>query len=233
MNFILNLFFQFFLLKYKKIASYKSQIIFSFLVTAIILILLPFVVIYLDTTKSFYTSCGLMLISGLANAVCSSSIFGLASYLPVFEFLGTGQGIAGIICNSLRYILLFFYSSAKEEDYNSDLKKSAYIFFGTAAFIIIIVICFVIGLYKDACFYELMKHTDEFDQPNTDPEEEQHQHLREVSINDDETGISNTKKEFSVIELFVRLANIYGMLLLTYIVTFTLFPGLSIKPSLL
>lgn len=202
------------------------------MVTSFILILLPFVVIYLDATKSFYTSCGLMLINGLANAVCSSAIFGLASYLPVFEFLGTGQGIAGIICNSLRYILLFVFSNSEEEDIVEDLEKSGYIFFGTAAFILIIVICFVIGLYKDPCFYEFMKNTDEFNQANT--EEEQQEPLKEGTINDSETGVSTTTiKEFSIIELLVQLANIYGMLFLTYIVTFTLFPGVSIKPSLL
>ena len=104
-NFALNLAVQLILLSSKSCISYKSQLLLSQIIPAIGMFLLPFCVILLPADMSFYVSCGIMVFVGIANALASSSIFGLASFFPVNNVIavGAGQGYAGILLNILRY----------------------------------------------------------------------------------------------------------------------------------
>ena len=111
MNFILNLGIQFLLLSTKKIFKYKTQIYISLLIFLINLILLPITTIYIKGILGFRINCIIMLLNGVSNALISSSIFGLVSFFPIkcLISLSMGQGLAGILMNVLRYIILIFF----------------------------------------------------------------------------------------------------------------------------
>ncbi len=137
MNFILNLMIQFLLLTTKKILKYKTQIYISLLIFLINIILLPIVTIYIKGNLGFKINCIIMLFNGIGNALISFSSFGLVSFFPIkcLISLSLGQGIAGILMNILRYIILFTLG-----DNEKNINLSSYIFFSVSAFILLITI---------------------------------------------------------------------------------------------
>ena len=137
MNYILNVGFQFILLFTKKKFTYKSQIIFAFVVSIISMCCLPIFVILLQGNISFIISCILILIQGLANAIALSSLFSVISFLP-FEYIiafSTGNGIAGVMINVIRYIILFSVGNPDDE---KNIVIGSLIFFGISAAIVLL-----------------------------------------------------------------------------------------------
>ena len=135
-NFVFNLSVQIILLCSKNLLSYKNQLFLSQYLSAIGLVLFPLVVTTFVADISYKISCGIMVFIGIANALASSSIFGLASFFPVNNIIavGTGQWFAGIILNLLRYVILFFFSGQSQ----SDINIGAYLFFGVSGILMII-----------------------------------------------------------------------------------------------
>ena len=153
-NFALNLAVQLILLSSKSCISYKSQLLLSQIIPAIGMFLLPFCVILLPADMSFYVSCGIMVFVGSANALASSSIFGLASFFPVNNVIavGAGQGYAGILLNILRYIILYFFNG----ETTSDINNGAYLFFFVSGIILIISMMFSCMLYNNEYFLKIL-----------------------------------------------------------------------------
>ena len=162
MNFALNILFQFVLICNKKILSYKIQLLFTIIISMITLILLPLSVILFDFDQKlgFYLSCGVVLLQGFINAVCLSSFFGLVSYFPVenIVMLSTGQGVAGILMNVIKYITLVSLTSFDEKTQNI---IGTLIFFSISAVIMFICFIFVLLAYKNKYFIDVLRSTDE------------------------------------------------------------------------
>ena len=112
LNFFLNIIFQFILLFQPKFMTYKKQLLISVMGSAISLILLPLFVLLLkrDSDINVIITGIMILLQGLLNAVCQSSFFGLVSYFPIemIVSMSTGQGVAGILMNTIQYLVLFF-----------------------------------------------------------------------------------------------------------------------------
>ncbi len=163
MNFVLSVVFQFILVLTKKRFTYKHQLYFSFFISILALVSLPIVVVYLKDLAGFLVTCLIMLIQGLANAIILSCIFGIVSYLPFTYIiaLSTGQGIAGILMNIIRYIFIIIFGvNSKDED---AIIKSAIGFFSFSALIILVCMVFTGHLYKNRYFKSQMRHSGEFD----------------------------------------------------------------------
>ena len=126
----------------------------------ITLILLPLSVILFDQKLGFYLSCGVVLLQGFINAVCLSSFFGLVSYFPVenIVMLSTGQGVAGILMNVIKYITLVSLTGFEEKDQNI---IGTLIFFSISAVIMFICFIFVLLAYKNNYFIDVLRSTDE------------------------------------------------------------------------
>lgn len=132
MNFVLNLVFQFFLLFPQKKISYKSKMIFSLIVSIISQILIPIVVLLFSDLPGFIMTSLIILIQGFANAIVLSTMYAMVSYLP-FKYIiamSSGQGIAGILMNVVRYILLLSFGDSSDE---TTINIEAIIFFSFAS----------------------------------------------------------------------------------------------------
>ena len=221
MNFILNLGIQFLLLSTKKIFKYKTQIYTSLLIFLINLILLPITTIYIKGILGFRINCIIMLLNGVSNALISSSIFGLVSFFPIkcLISLSMGQGLAGILMNVLRYIILIFFG-----DNEKNINFSSYIFFTVSAFIMLITIFKFHSIYKKKYFQNKLKLAGE--DINQDFENESID--EPLKIPDKE----NKKEEFSILYVIFKIIGINLMIIYCFVITFTLFPGASIKPNL-
>ena len=161
MNFLLNVVFQFLLLFIKKRITFKTQIFYSLIISVLSMIALPMSVILLEDFNSFLLTSFIILLQGLANAISLSCFYGIISFLP-FEYIisfSTGQGIAGILMNLTRYIILFSMGDPKLE---RNIKIGSIIFFGISAIIISLCIVFLFLVYKDPYFVYQMKHSGEF-----------------------------------------------------------------------
>ena len=157
-NFGLNFALQLLFLCAGNLVSNKTKLIGSSLLSLISLISLPLVVLYFDASISFIICCGIMVFVGISNAFSGSSIFGLVSFFPIQNVIavGTGQGIAGIIINIIRYFILFSLGEGVE-----DLNKGAFIFFGASAFIIFVCLIVSIMLYKNKYFVGILEKSGE------------------------------------------------------------------------
>ena len=222
MNFILNLIIQFLLLTTKKIIKYKTQIYLSLILFLINIILLPIITIYIKGNLGFKINCIIMLFNGIGNALISFSSFGLVSFFPIkcLISLSLGQGIAGILMNILRYIILFTLG-----DNEKNINLGTYIFFSVSAFILLITIFKFHSISKKKYFHnKLIEAGDEIN--NFSDSESLDNPLQIPDKNND------NKEDISIFILIFKLFGINLMVILCFIITFTLFPAVSIKPNL-
>jgi len=168
MNFVLNVAFQLIYLYTPKKYSFKSQILFSFIISMLSMLGLPLAVIFLNGALSFIVTSIIILAQGLANAIVLSNLYAITSFLP-FEFIiafSTGQGLAGIIMNLTRYAILASFGANSGTEKNIIL--GSIIFFGISAFIIGLCIVFLILVYKNSYFITQMKNSGEFPVENNE-----------------------------------------------------------------
>ena len=237
MNFALNILFQFVLICNKKILSYKIQLLFTIIISMITLILLPLSVILFDQKLRFYLSCGVVLLQGFINAVCLSSFFGLVSYFPVenIVMLSTGQGVAGILMNVIKYITLVSLTGFEEKDQNI---IGTLIFFSISAVIMFICFIFVLLAYKNKYFIDVLRSTDE------NPEKQRttvSDEIADVSalVSDSSASERTAPKKFikqgeegSFCNLIKSLIDINILIFVMYTVTFTVYPSACLTPAL-
>ena len=128
-NYSLNISFQFIMIFKKKLISYKTRLIFGLIASIISLVALPFTVTPFDENSltSFILTAGIILFLGLVNAFCSTGFFGLTSFFPIEMIisLSAGQGISGILMNTIEYIVLASVNTDKE---NENVKLGVFIF---------------------------------------------------------------------------------------------------------
>ena len=187
MNFILNVVFQFVLLFTKKKLSFKTQILYSLIISVLSMAALPISVIYLEGLTSFLVTSFIILLQGLANAIILSCFYAIISFLP-FQYIicfSTGQGIAGILMNVTRYLILLCLGDPTLE---KNIILGSLIFFAISALIISLCIVFLFVVYKNPYFIYQMRNSGEF---SID------EYSKYVSlINDNEGDVTNSVRNF-------------------------------------
>jgi equilibrative nucleoside transporter 1/2/3 len=244
-NFVLNIIFQLIMIWKKQLLSYKVQLIFGLIASIISLVILPIVVISFEKNSltGFILSAGIVLIQGLVNAFCSSGFFGLASFFPreMIISLSTGQGISGILMNIIGYIVLMAVNTGNEDD---DAKLGAIIFFSISGLILLIALIVLLIAFKTEYFRFYLGNTKEFENKLQKIENEiENQAITTTSTasqNNEELLVKEKqpeeekkeKKEITFLEIFKRLYEIDLLSCFIYIITFALFPAVSISQRL-
>jgi len=244
-NFVLNIIFQLIMIWKKQLLSYKVQLIFGLIASIISLVILPIVVISFEKNSltGFILSAGIVLIQGLVNAFCSSGFFGLASFFPreMIISLSTGQGISGILMNIIGYIVLMAVNTGNEDD---DAKLGAIIFFSISGLILFITLIALLIAFKTEYFRFYLGNTKEFENKLQKIENEiENQAITTTSTasqNNEELLVKEKqpeeekkeKKEITFLEIFKRLYEIDLLSCFIYIITFALFPAVSISQRL-
>lgn len=153
MNFALNVLFQFILAIKKVNFKLKSMILTALIIYTINLILLPFIVYFIPGLFGFILTSIIMLSFGIflffnknlgfANAIGQSSTFALGSFVPLKYLIAisTGNGLAGILMNVIKYIILFIFGVDRND---REIKViQAFVFFGFAALFSLVSIYFL------------------------------------------------------------------------------------------
>ena len=220
LNFFLNIIFQFILLFQPKFMTYKKQLLISVMGSAITLILLPIFVIILErnSTINIIITGIIILLQGLLNAVCQYSFFGLVSYFPIDMIvnMSTGQGVAGILMNTIQYTVLIFIGDTNSKfstiDNDKIVIKGGFVFFSISVIIILICFIFILLVYQNEYFRKKLLLSGEYGM---------------VSQNDAENLIpKDDEKKLNEGKLLLDV-NILTTIL--YLVTFSLFPGACLK----
>lgn len=142
MNFILNLVFQSLIVLMGNKFSYKFLILLGMIISTNALCILPIVVYYVSGLTGFLLTSFIILFQGFANAIILSGFYGIASFLPVKYVIAfsTGQGLAGILMNVIRYIVILSFGDSEDD---ITITQGAIVFFAIAALIVLINIYFL------------------------------------------------------------------------------------------
>ena len=230
LNFFLNIIFQFILLFQPKFMTYKKQLLISVMGSAISLILLPLFVILLprDSDINVIITGIMILLQGLLNAVCQSSFFGLVSYFPIdmIVSMSTGQGVAGILMNTIQYLVLIFIGDTNiknsQEKNDTIVKKGGIIFFSISVIIILICFLFIILVYRNNYFEKKLLLSGEYGKIKEKDAEN-------LILKDDEQYKYTKPRQISFFELTKLLLDVNILTSVLYLVTFALFPGVCLK----
>ena len=236
LNYILNILFQCILMIKKDLFQLKFQLMVGIIGSIVFLIIIPMFTIFLerDSLINRFITGLLVVLMGFINALCSGGFFGLVSNFPLemIVALSTGQGYSGIAMNLLQYIVLISINSDEMES-NLNEKRRIYIIRGWIFFAIsslILLVCLILLLinFNSEYFqYYLNKKKDNNTSIN--------QGLIEGETRDDELGIiepDKPVKELSFKEVFNRIWDLQLLILYLYIITFALFPNVSISQNL-
>ena len=221
LNVFLNIIFQFYLLYKPKITTYKTQLLFCFIIVAISLITLPITVYLLSNFEilNIIITSIMILLQGLLNAICQSSAFGLVSFFP-FEMivsLSAGQAIAGILTNIIAFIIKFFFEDVSHE-------TEALVYFSITTFIIIINFIFVILVYKNNYFKSQLTLSGEFNN-NEQKNNDNFINKNENNSESDKEINKQKTKEISFMDLSKLLKTVNILVTILYTTTFTLYPN--------
>lgn len=245
-NFFLNIIFQLIMIWKKQLLSYKSQLIFGLIASIVFLVVLPIVVISFekDSLTGFLLAGGIILIQGLINAFCSSGFFGLTSFFPMDMIisLSTGQGISGILMNIISYIVIASINTGNNDE---DAELGAIIFFVISGFILLVTLIILFFAFRTDYFRFFLGNTKGFDKNNSNIEkieDIENQGLTKPSIasENNEELIEHQKQpetevkeeEITFLKLFKKLYEIDLLSCWVYVVTFALFPSVSISQRL-
>ena len=214
-KFLPNIILQSIFLFKKDLFSYKSLLIFSYTASAFSLILLPIVVKFLDNLTGYIISVFIVVILGLKSATCSFALFGLVSFFPkdVIIITSTGQGFSGIIMNIIEMIIKIF---CKNDDLN------AFILFGIGMIILWFNVYIIYNLYSKNIIFRkvatkigIMKVAEFYDEFE----------IRKIKMNNEK------KNKYSFKSLSLKLLDINILISYIYIITFAVFPAISLKPD--
>ena len=253
-NFALNIVFQFVMIWKKQLISYKTQLIFGLISSIITLIILPIVVtsFEVNSLNGFIVTGIIILYQGLVNAFCCSGFYGLTSFFPLEMIisLSSGQGISGILMNIIGYIVIASVNTGNADD---DNKYGAIIFFTISGFILLICLVTLLFAFRTEYFKYYLSKTKDFSNAENNIDKEaiitrstggnedggQENDGKEdggkegegqlIEMNKDEPKKPNELNFFGLFKL------IYDVDLLScyiYVVTFALFPSVSINQRL-
>ncbi len=241
-NFALNIAFQLIMIWKKQILPYKIQLIIGLIASIFSLLSLPIVVVNFEKNSltGFILSAAIILIQGLINALCMSGFFGLTSFFPreMIISLSTGQGISGILMNIIGYIVLASVNTGNNE---YDAQLGAIIYFSISGLILFLTLITLIYAFKTEYFRYYLGKTKDFESKSQQIESEiENQPITKASITDKSTAeliekvneSVEKKEEITFSQLFKRLYEIDLLSCFIYIITFSLFPSVSISQRL-
>ena len=241
-NFALNIAFQLIMIWKKQILPYKIQLIIGLIASIFSLLSLPIVVVNFEKNSltGFILSAAIILIQGLVNALCMSGFFGLTSFFPreMIISLSTGQGISGILMNIIGYIVLASVNTGNNE---YDAQLGAIIYFSISGLILFLTLITLIYDFKTEYFRYYLGKTKDFESKSQQIESEiENQPITKASITDKSTAeliekvneSLEKKEEITFSQLFKRLYEIDLLSCFIYIITFSLFPSVSISQRL-
>ena len=239
-NFALNIVFQLIMIWKKQLLSYKVELIIGLIASIISLIALPLVVTAFekDSIGGFILTAGIILFQGLVNAFCSSGFFGLSSFFPreMIISLSTGQGISGILMNVIGYIVIASVNTGNKDD---DEKIGAIIYFSISGLILLITLIVLLFAFKTEYFSHYLSKTKDFNKLDATIEGMDNQGITTRSTggqNNDDVLIGEkepeVKEEITFKQLFKKLYEIDLLSCFIYIITFALFPSVSISQRL-
>lgn len=217
-KFFANIILQSYILYKEHFFTYKSLLIFSYTSSAFSLFLFPIVVKYFKKKIGFIISIIIIIILGLKSATCSNSLFGLVSYFPkdVIIITSTGQGFSGIIMNIFEMIIKVICQD--KDDLN------AFILFGIGGIILWFNVYIIINLYaKNSLFRKVATKVGVMKAPEYFDDIE----IREMKLK------TEKKFKYSFLRLSLKLLDINLLIIYVYIVTFAVFPAISLKPDTL
>ena len=238
-NFALNIVFQFVMIWKKQLISYKIQLIFGLIASVITLIILPIVVVSFE--KNSKTGFGLtgviILFQGLVNAFCCSGFYGITSFFPMEMIisLSTGQGISGILMNVIGYIVI---ASIDTGDEDKDNKYGAIIFFSISSLILLVTLIILLFAFNTDYFKYYLSQTKDFS--NVENVGGKGFTTSPKSINENEKELIEGEKktepliknDINFFELFKLMLDVDLLSCYIYIITFSLFPSVSISQRL-
>jgi hypothetical protein len=246
MNFVLNVFLQIYLVIFGNKFTYFKQMLAALLVCILTMTLLPIVVLNVESSKTAFIFCCLLIaLQGFANALFQSNVFGICGFLP-FKFIiavSYGTGLSGIVVNLLRYILIASYGVENQGD-DSVMIASIYIFYGITVLFLFVGVALLFLVFKNPWFiHNVTKggNKDEYSvetlkyirSNNTFEDEEDLNAKLEESAADIDNEKLEAKEERTTFQIFKVLAkklyNLNILMLINYITTFMIFPGLSFE----
>lgn len=239
-NFALNIVFQLIMIWKKQLLSYKVQLTIGIIASIISLLALPFVVISFEKNSltGFILTAAIILFQGLVNAFCSSGFFGLASFFPkeMIISLSTGQGVSGILMNIIGYIVIAAVNTGNKDD---DEQLGAIIYFSISGLILLITLITLLFAFRTDYFRYYLGKTKDFNKIDSTIESLDNQGITTRSTagqnNDDvliEKNEPEKKEEITFKQLFKKLYEIDLLSCYIYIITFALFPSVSISQRL-
>ena len=239
-NFALNIVFQLIMIWKKQLLSYKVQLTIGIIASIISLLALPFVVISFEKNSltGFILTAAIILFQGLVNAFCSSGFFGLASFFPkeMIISLSTGQGVSGILMNIIGYIVIAAVNTGNKDD---DEQLGAIIYFSISGLILLITLVTLLFAFRTDYFRYYLGKTKDFNKIDSTIESLDNQGITTRSTagqnNDDvliEKSEPEKKEEITFKQLFKKLYEIDLLSCYIYIITFALFPSVSISQRL-
>ena len=243
-NFLLNIIFQFIMIWKRQFMSYKVELIIGLIASIISIVVLPIVVLLFEKNSltGFIVTAGIVLLLGLVNALCTSGFFGLTSFFPremIISF-STGQGLSGILLNLIGYVVLL---SVNTGDKDKDAKLGAVIYFSISGFMLLLTLFILFLGYRTEYFKHYLGKTKEYDpMRNTKIENEiANEPITTPSVASENKGENlvqqlepEVKKEGEITfkQLFQKLYEIDLLSCYIYVITFTLFPAVSISQRL-
>ena len=239
-NFALNIVFQLIMVWKKQLLSYKAELLIGLIASIVSLIALPLVVTAFekDSIGGFIVTAGIVLFQGLVNAFCSSGFFGLASFFPreMIISLSTGQGISGILMNVIGYIVIASVNTGNKDD---DEKIGAIIYFAISGLILLLTLITLLFAFKTDYFRYYLGKTKDFNKGENAIETLDNQGITTRSTagqNNDDILIGEkepeVKEEITFKQLFKKLYEVDLLSCYIYIITFALFPSVSISQRL-
>ena len=239
-NFALNIVFQLIMIWKKQLLSYKVQLTIGIIASIISLLALPFVVISFEKNSltGFILTAAIILFQGLVNAFCSSGFFGLASFFPkeMIISLSTGQGVSGILMNIIGYIVIAAVNTGNKDD---DEQLGAIIYFSISGLILLITLVTLLFAFRTDYFRYYLGKTKDFNKIDSTIESLDNQGITTRSTagqNKDDVLIEKNepekKEEITFKQLFKKLYEIDLLSCYIYIITFALFPSVSISQRL-
>ena len=246
LNYILNITFQFILIWKKNLVPLKAELIGGIVGSIIFLVLVPLSASLLGQNEMInkIITALLIILFGFINALVSGGAFSYAGHFPLdmIVFFTVGQGVSAILMNVLEYIVL---ASVHIDDIEKEFVVRAWIFFGVAILILLVCLFFFIYSYKDEyCKYYLNKveiKNSNFNKQEAkmlsliSPDEKSGSEKEEIE-NKENIVLANDDVEIKVDPTFSYVFKkiwYYDLLAcFGYIITFALFPNVSIDQKI-
>ena len=184
----------------------------------------------------------LVVLMGFINALASGGSFSYAGQFPLdmIVFFTVGQGLSALLMNVLEYIVL---ASVHINDVKKEYIVRAWIFFSVAIFILVVCLFFLFYSYRNEyCKYYLNKadNTTSFSNkkepvmlsvisPDENSEQEKDYKEQIKTINEEENEV---KSEPTFLYVFKKIWYYDFLACFIYIITFALFPTVSIDQKI-